>query len=95
MWTVCRVDASAVFCRNDGGKVMKKKKKKAKKHQHAQALDGFPQKYMCELCQRPMSDPVKSLYGHIYERSVILDWFAKQGRICPLTGTCILEYTAP
>ena len=47
---------------------------------------GFPTKFLCQLSQRPMSDPVKSIYGNIFDRSVIHRWMNKQGHICPLSG---------
>ena len=46
----------------------------------------FPPSYLCQLSQRPMSDPVKSTYGNVYDRPVILGWMSKQGHICPLSG---------
>lgn len=47
---------------------------------------GFPTKFLCQLSQRPMSDPVKSIYGNVFDRSVIYRWMNKQGHICPLSG---------
>jgi hypothetical protein len=38
-----------------------------------------------------MSEPVKTVYGNIMERSVIVEWMAKQGHICPLTGAPLSE----
>ena len=46
----------------------------------------FPPSYLCQLSQRPMSDPVKSTYGNVYDRPVILGWMSRQGHICPLSG---------
>ena len=45
-----------------------------------------PQNYLCELCRKPMSDPVKSIYGNYFENSVITKWLSQQGRICPISG---------
>lgn len=46
----------------------------------------FPKAYLCQLSQRPMSEPVKSIYGNIFDRPVILGWLSKQGHVCPLSG---------
>jgi hypothetical protein len=49
----------------------------------------FPKSYLCQLSQRPMSEPVKSIYGNIFDRPVILGWLSKQGHVCPLSGGCL------
>lgn len=46
----------------------------------------LPVSFICQLSQKMMSDPVKSAYGNIYDRAVIMQWMNKQGHICPLTG---------
>ena len=46
-----------------------------------------PVEFICELCQKLMSDPVRSVYGNVFDRPVIEAWIQKQGHICPLTGT--------
>lgn len=45
-----------------------------------------PPEYVCELSHRIMSDPVKSVYGHMFESTAINRWVREQGHICPLTG---------
>jgi hypothetical protein len=50
-----------------------------------------PKEFICELCQRMMSDPVKTVYGNTFEKAVIMDWMSKQGHICPLTGAPLSE----
>jgi len=60
--------------------------KKKKRQQQQQVFKDCPQEFLCELCRRPMSDPVRSIFGHYYERSVIDNWIQKQGHICPMTG---------
>lgn len=45
-----------------------------------------PPEFVCQLCHRVMSDPVKSVYGHTFEATVINRWFREQGHICPLSG---------
>ena len=49
-----------------------------------------PQQYLCELTRRLMTEPVKTIYGNVYDKEAILNWFSKQGRICPLTGNLSL-----
>ena len=68
----------------------KGKKKKNKKKRDDLPAD-IPPNYLCQLSQRPMSDPVKSVYGNIFERQTILQWFSQQGQICPLTGAPLTE----
>ena len=50
-----------------------------------------PKEFICELCQRMMSEPVKTVYGNMMEKAVIEEWMAKQGHICPLTGAPLSE----
>jgi hypothetical protein len=45
-----------------------------------------PPEFVCELCRKIMSDPVKSVYGNFFEATVINRWLKDQGHICPLTG---------
>jgi hypothetical protein len=54
--------------------------------------DDFPPSYLCELSHRPMSEPVKSIYGNIFDRPTIVSWIRKQGHICPLSGACVHAY---
>lgn len=69
-------------------KNMKQKKKKVK----ADLVPAdMPTEFLCQLSQRPMSDPVKSIYGHVYDNGTIMKWFRKQGRICPLSGAPLSE----
>jgi hypothetical protein len=46
----------------------------------------FPREYLCQLTMKPMSEPVKTTYGNVYDKTAILNWFSVQGKICPLTG---------
>ena len=67
----------------------KKKSKKKKEKGETTTTDvpvNIPKEFLCSLTRRPMSDPVKSIYGNTFERSAITSWFSNQGRICPLTG---------
>lgn len=51
-----------------------------------EAPKDVPPEFVCELCRKIMSDPVKSVYGNMFEATVINRWLKEQGRICPLTG---------
>ena len=60
-----------------------KKKKKKDPNSH---LKNIPKEYICELSHNLMSDPVRSVYGNVFESNVINTWMKEQGRICPITG---------
>ena len=70
----------------DGGK--KKKKKKPKPDPR---FADAPAEFLCELSKKLMTEPVKSRYGHVFEKSAILSWISNQGHICPITGAPISE----
>jgi hypothetical protein len=79
--------------------------KKKKKNKHNQDIPkDMPPQYICSISHRPMSEPVKSTYGHVFEKSAIERWFTTQGKICPFTGrssrhfpccSCLLLLPAP
>ena len=69
-------------------------KLKSKKKDHITLPPGFPPSYLCQLSQRPMNDPVKSIYGNVFDRPVILRWMGMQGHICPLSGQSIFQCNA-
>jgi hypothetical protein len=64
----------------------KLKKKKKNKQQANDVPKDIPPQYLCALSHKPMSEPVKSTYGHVYEKSSVERWFVTQGKICPFTG---------
>ena len=68
----------------------KKKKKKA----HDDVPKDTPVEFLCQLTQRPMSEPMKTIYGNVYDRTAIMNWLSTQGKICPLTGesSCALSF---
>jgi hypothetical protein len=49
----------------------------------------MPKEFICQLTHKPMSEPVKTVYGNIYDKAAIYQWFSQQGRICPLTGKLV------
>jgi hypothetical protein len=66
------------------------KKGKKKKTQATDVPTDMPKEFLCQLTQKPMSDPVKTIFGNVYDRTAIMNWFSTQGRICPLTGRVYL-----
>ena len=71
---------------SSGGAMTIKKKKKA-----YQPPPGMPTAYLCQLSHRPMSEPVKTTYGHCYDKKAMENWMRTQGHICPLTGAPLAE----
>lgn len=53
-----------------------------------------PPEFICELSQTVMSDPVRSIYGNVFEYSAINQWLKHHGRVCPVTGSYEL-YISP
>lgn len=47
----------------------------------------MPATFICQLTHRPMSEPVRTVYGNIYDKTAIVQWLNTQGKICPLTGS--------
>ncbi|KAF0685937.1 Aste57867_22255 [Aphanomyces stellatus] len=58
----------------------KAKKKKRKKS------DDVPTEFQCAITHKLLRDPVKSPYGHVFERKVIEKWIQDYGHRCPITG---------
>ena len=78
---------------NGKPKKLKKKKKQAQSS-GAVAVDNsnIPPEFLCNLSQKQMTEPVRSVYGNHFEKAVILDWFKNQGHICPITGEHTVVY---
>lgn len=69
-------------------------KKKAQKKRPDLAPPDMPKEFLCELTRKPMTDPVKTIYGNVFEKSTLLSWFTNQGRVCPVSGECFLDRCA-
>lgn len=69
-----------------------KNKKKNRDNNINQIPKDIPNEYLCQLSMKPMTEPVQTIYGNIFENSTICNWFIKQGRICPLTGNIFLIF---
>jgi len=78
--------ASEVLATKPSKKADDKKTKKKKRFTATPEADDIPSKYKCQLTHRLMTEPVKSIYGNIFDKSAIMSWLSQQGRICPLTG---------
>ncbi|CAB1097818.1 unnamed protein product [Ectocarpus sp. CCAP 1310/34] len=50
-----------------------------------------PEGIICQLSKRVARDPVRTPYGHLFDRQMIRLWLSKQGSICPLTGQPLVE----
>jgi hypothetical protein len=48
------------------------------------SLDSPPYRFLCPLTLQIFYDPVLSKYGHVYERSAILEWLENHEH-CPMT----------
>jgi U-box domain len=53
--------------------------------------DNTPQQYVCQLSKRIMKEPLRTPYGNVYDRQMILLWLQRQGSIDPLTGQPLVE----
>ena len=64
---------------------------KKKKNRNKDVPPDMPTEFLCQLSQKPMTEPVKSIYGNVYEKGTIVTWIKQQGHICPLTGAPLSE----
>jgi activator of HSP90 ATPase len=53
--------------------------------------DNTPVEYVCQLSKRIMKEPLRTPYGNVYDRQMILLWLQRQGSIDPLTGQPLVE----
>jgi hypothetical protein len=69
--------------------------KKNKKRPQEDLPKDTPAEFVCQLTHRLMSEPVKTVYGNVYDKTAIVNWLNTQGKICPLTGdttcSCVLR----
>jgi len=66
-------------------------KTKKNRRRRAEAPKDIPPEYLCALCNKLMSDPLRSAYGNYFDRTVIMKWIKDQGKICPVTGCPLAE----
>ena len=81
-----RADGKDANNKYSNGAIGSNGKVKSKRKDPYTLPPGFPTSFLCQLSQRPMIDPVKSIYGNVFDRPVILRWMGMQGHICPLSG---------
>jgi len=51
-----------------------------------QAPPDAPADFLCALTRTLLRDPMRTPYGHVYDKRMIATWFRTHGSICPLTG---------
>lgn len=61
------------------------KTKSKKKHKSGKSKD-IPAEYKCSVSLKLLKDPLRSPFGHVFERRVIEAWFRDFGNRCPLSG---------
>ncbi|ETV97560.1 hypothetical protein H310_09465 [Aphanomyces invadans] len=67
-------------CKTEGKAHKKKSKRKQSKD------EAVPAEFQCAITHKLLVDPVKSPYGHVFERHVIEKWIQDYGHRCPITG---------
>ena len=45
-----------------------------------------PQEYRCAIDGKVMTNPLKSPYGHNFEKKTLEKWVASCGSVCPITS---------
>ncbi|RHY15010.1 hypothetical protein DYB32_010799, partial [Aphanomyces invadans] len=74
-------EADQVHGSKTDGKAHKKKFKRKQSKDEA-----VPAEFQCAITRKLLVDPVKSPYGHVFERHVIEKWIQDYGHRCPITG---------
>jgi len=67
------------------------KLRKRKDNRHEDVPVDIPEEYLCQLTRKPLSEPMKTIYGHVFDKTAITNWLYTQGKICPLTGAPLSE----
>jgi hypothetical protein len=49
-------------------------------------IENAPEHFKCAITHQCMDEPMKSPYGDVFEKGVIIEWLGAQGQICPITG---------
>ena len=69
---LANVNRELILNKNRLKKKGKKKKHKANSDSSVSHHRDMPTEFLCELSKNPMSDPVETIYGHMFEKSVIM-----------------------
>ncbi|KAF1330426.1 hypothetical protein FI667_g5234, partial [Globisporangium splendens] len=62
------------------------KRSKHKKKSSNMPSHDIPPEFKCAVSLKLLKDPLRSPYGHVFERHVVKAWFRDFGNRCPLTG---------
>ncbi|KDO27104.1 hypothetical protein SPRG_07815 [Saprolegnia parasitica CBS 223.65] len=81
-----RPDATPIAEPDNPGVKPKKKKKSSKAHKKPSDDEEVPIEFRCAITKKLLHDPLKSPYGHVFERKVVEKWFTNYGSRCPVTG---------
>lgn len=62
------------------------KKKKPKIHIASRSVVDAPEDMRCMIDGKVLINPVRSPYGHFFEKKTLEKWFGNCGSVCPVTG---------
>lgn len=62
-----------------------RKKKRVHKKRHKE----IPQEFRCAISLKLMKEPMRSPFGHVFDKASIEAWFRDFGQRCPLTGEAL------
>mmetsp|Transcript_54235 Transcript_54235/g.129254 ORF Transcript_54235/g.129254 Transcript_54235/m.129254 type:complete len:735 (-) Transcript_54235:86-2290(-) len=62
------------------------KKEKAKIRIESRSVVDCPEDMRCAIDGKVMTNPVRSPYGHAFEKKTLEKWMANCGSVCPITG---------
>jgi hypothetical protein len=63
-----------------------KKKEKGKLRIESRSVIDCPEEMRCAVDGKVMTNPVRSPYGHLFEKKTLEKWMANCGSVCPITG---------
>jgi len=63
-----------------------KKKEKRKIHIESRSVVDCPKEMRCAVDGKVMINPLRSPYGHMFEKKTLDKWMANCGSVCPITG---------
>jgi len=64
----------------------KEKKEKVKLRIESRSVIDCPEDMRCAIDGKVMTNPVRSPYGHSFEKKTLERWMANCGSVCPITG---------
>lgn len=63
-----------------------KKKEKAKIHIESRSVVDCPNEMRCAIDGKVMINPIRSPYGHLFEKKTLEKWMGNCGSVCPITA---------